>query len=37
MRRLALLYRSKGEQYQLASYYRADLSLDLAPAMAQAG
>jgi len=36
-RQVALLYRSKGERYQLASYYRANLSLDLAPALAQAG
>jgi SAM-dependent methyltransferase len=36
-RRVALIYRSKGERYQLASYYRADLSLDLAPALARVG
>jgi SAM-dependent methyltransferase len=36
-RRLSLLYRSKGERYQLKGYYQAELSVDLAPALALAG
>jgi hypothetical protein len=34
MRRgLAQLYRSRGERYQVAAYYRADFTLDVAAAM----
>jgi SAM-dependent methyltransferase len=36
-RRLAQVYRSKGERYQLSDYYSADFTLDVAPPMAQAG
>jgi SAM-dependent methyltransferase len=38
MRRgFAQIYRSRGERYQVASYYRAEFTLDLAPPLAQAG
>ena len=38
-RGFAQLYRSRGERYQVSSYYRADFTLDVAPALplAQAG
>jgi len=35
-RRLALLYRSKGERRQIAEYYRAELTVDLEPPAARA-
>jgi SAM-dependent methyltransferase len=36
-RRLAQIYRSKGERYQIADYYAADFSIDVDPRLAQAG
>jgi SAM-dependent methyltransferase len=36
-RGVARIYRSKGERSQIAAYFDADLSLELAPALAQAG
>jgi SAM-dependent methyltransferase len=33
----AQLYRSRGERYQLADYYRADFTLDVTKSLAQAG
>ena len=36
-RGLSRIYRSKGERLQMADYYRMELSLDLAPALARAG
>ena len=37
-RGLSLLYRSKGERYQVADYYKADFAVDVAPAaVSQAG
>jgi SAM-dependent methyltransferase len=35
-RRFGQLYRSRGERYQVASYYRADFTIDAAPAAALA-
>lgn len=36
-RRLSRLYRSKGERYQVAAYYHAELVLDIASDLARAG
>lgn len=36
-RKFAMLYRSKGERYQIGSYYHAELSVDLTSGLAQAG
>jgi SAM-dependent methyltransferase len=36
-RGLGQLYRSRGERYQVAAYYRADFTLDLAGSLAHAG
>ena len=36
-RRVAQVYRSKGERYQVSDYYSADFTLDVGPPVAQAG
>ncbi|HEV3166064.1 MAG TPA: methyltransferase domain-containing protein, partial [Isosphaeraceae bacterium] len=36
-RRVARVYRSKGERNQIAAYYHAELLIELAPALAQTG
>jgi hypothetical protein len=36
-RTFASLYRSKGERYQIADYYKADFEIDVPTAVAKAG